>query len=183
MDVVSELVKQVLPALLCIVTAVLVFYATAFSIERRQRSLEKQEMRLRAFSTVMPLRISAYERAVLFLSRIQLEALMLRTETQSKTARALKEQLLEEIRAEYEHNAVQQLYISDAGWSRLIFARDQMAEAIRTETDAVYETLGERASALDLARQLVAAFSERTDKPVEEAISLLKKELNRLSVS
>lgn len=167
-----DMLKLALPALLCILTAVLVFTG----MQRRQLIEARQEMRLKAFSTVMPLRIGAYERAVLFLHRIQPDNLMLRVDPNNKSAKMFKQQLLDEIRSEYDHNAVQQLYISDAAWSRLLFARDQTASLIQ----GADEGLGDRATGLDFAKKVLAEQNQRTEKPVDEAIQTLKKDIAKL---
>lgn len=167
-----EIVKQALPALLCILAAVLVFSA----MQRRQLTEARHEMRLKAFSTIMPLRIGAYERAVLFLHRIQPDNLMLRVDPNNKSAKLFKQQLLDEIRNEYDHNSVQQLYVSDAAWSRLLYARDQTASIIQ----GADEGMGDRATGLEFAKRVLAELNQRTEKPVDEAIQTLKKDIARL---
>jgi hypothetical protein len=172
-DQVFVVILLVVPTLLATGAAALVFRA----LLSQRRAAERQELRLNAFSAIVPLRIAAHERAVLFLTRIQPDAIILRSDVSRMNAGQLRQALLEDLRAEYEHNAVQQLYISDAAWTALLFARDTVAELI---ADAANE-LPPIASGLDYAQAVLTAVKDRNEGPVPtpitEAIRRLKADL------
>ncbi|MFN8922270.1 MAG: hypothetical protein ACK5XP_05030, partial [Sphingobacteriia bacterium] len=120
-----ELLAQVLaysvPAALVILAGLGIFRQQLKQEYRRQTG----ELRLHAYTKILPLRLAAYERAVLYLERINpVNSLVRHTRLQPQLGgRALCEQLLNELEQEYEHNQVQQLYISEAGWTLLARAR------------------------------------------------------------
>lgn len=143
---------------------------------RRQRQELSSEIRLRAFSQVMPLRLAAYERAMLFCTRMQPDALLLRAQPQGKTAAQLRSQLLDEIRTEYEHNAVQQLYVSEAAWEAVLSGRDGLVSAVSGAADG----LGENATGVALGQALLRNLNEAGGDPFAPAVRLLKSDMQRM---
>jgi hypothetical protein len=166
------LLFALLPSLVVLAAVVLVLNQQY----RRQRQELSSEIRLRAFSQVMPLRLAAYERAMLLCTRMQPDALLLRAQPQGKTAPQLRGQLLDEIRTEYEHNAVQQLYISEAAWEAVLTGRDSLIGAVTSAG----ETAGESVSGVGLGQALLRQLNEAGGDPFVPAVRLLKSDMQRM---
>jgi hypothetical protein len=77
------------------------------------------------------LRLQACERLTLMLERINVPNLLLRLPPASGvSAKAHTATLLLTIRQEFEYNVTQQIYVSDALWSIMIQARDNVSQLI-----------------------------------------------------
>ena len=162
-DQVFTLLLLIVPTALALTAGALVFR----SLASQQRATERHDQRMRSVAAIVPLRIAAHERAVLFLTRIQPDALLLRSEPARLTAPQLRQALLDDLRSEYDHNAVQQLYVSDSAWGALIGARDAVAALIAETAEALPPT----ASGLDLAKGILQAVKDRNEGPVPAVIT------------
>ena len=120
----------------------------------------------------MPLRIQAYERLVLLLERIKPESLLLRVQSPNMTAGLLHQELLITIRAEFEHNLSQQIYVSQAAWDSVKAAKDSLIRLINEE--AVNIATGAPANALSEA--IIKATVSQQTSPIANALSVLKKD-------
>jgi len=105
-----EVLKYTLPALIVFLTAY--FLIRAFI--RNDQDKRKHEIVLQNQKNVTPVRLQAYERVILFLERISLESLIMRTSKQGMTSKQIQTSMLNTIRAEFEHNLSQQVYITPA---------------------------------------------------------------------
>jgi hypothetical protein len=77
------------------------------------------------------LRLQACERLTLMLERINVPNLLLRINPAANTsAQAYTANLLLTIREEFEYNVTQQIYVSDALWSIMVQARDNVSQLI-----------------------------------------------------
>ena len=109
---VLELLKIVLPS-------IFVFLAGYLAIERLLREETKRrkaELTQNNQKITIPVRLQAYERLVLYLERISPESLLIRVNQPNLTNKKLQAKLLQNIRAEWEHNLSQQLYVSNNAW-------------------------------------------------------------------
>ncbi|HYH55896.1 MAG TPA: hypothetical protein VD772_04750, partial [Anseongella sp.] len=113
---VYELLKMLLPALMVLLAVWLIPRKTAGSDQRR---LEQ----------TLPLRLQAYERLVLLVERITPSSLLVRKHQPGISAKELNAALIAEVRAEFEHNLAQQLYVSERSW--------QMVRSLKDETIAM----------------------------------------------
>lgn len=101
-----------------------------------------------------PLRLQAYERLVLLCERIALPNLISRVSRPELSAREMQFLLLEAIKQEYEYNASQQIYVSEAAWNAVRSLRDQNLLMINT----IAKSLSQEASANELNRRLMEAM-------------------------
>jgi len=131
MESVLEILKYVLPSLIVFATTVYLVkkYFDGEEKKRQQQSvLNNQNM-------ITPLRLQAYERAILFLERISPENLIMRVNKPGLTCQQLQSELLHTIRSEFEHNLSQQIYISHGAWEMLKIARGRTIQMINTITE------------------------------------------------
>jgi len=126
--------------------------------------------------TILPLRLQAYERFVLFLERIHPSNLVLRINSPDITALQLQSLLVRTIREEFEYNLSQQLYISGNSWELIKNAKEDTIALVNQATSALPET----AVSADLVKCIFEVVISRGKLPVETALEEIKKELQRL---
>ena len=176
------------------IPSIVVFLCAFFLIKKQfsemnQRQIDSNNNLLKAFldnetqknaearkienaKITMPLRIQAYERLVLLLERIKPESLLLRVQSPNMTAGLLHQELLITIRAEFEHNLSQQIYVSQAAWDSVKAAKDSLIRLINEE--AVNIATGAPANALSEA--IIKATVSQQTSPIANALSVLKKD-------
>ena len=114
-----EILKYIVPALIVFITS----YLLIKMMVKNDGDRRNKEIILQNQKTITPLRLQAYERAVLFLERISLESLILRVNKQGMTSKQLQSEILSAIRAEFEHNLSQQIYMGPQVWEVIKNAR------------------------------------------------------------
>lgn len=101
-----------------------------------------------------PLRLQAYERLVLLAERIALPNLISRLSQPGLSARDMQFLLLEAIKQEYEYNASQQIYVSEAAWNAVRSLRDQNLLMVNT----IAKSVPAEATATELNKRLMEAM-------------------------
>ena len=124
---------------------------------------------------VMPIRLRAYERIVLFLSRIDPKSLLLRFDFAGMTVLQLQQMLLQAVRDEYDHNVSQQIYISREAWVLVVNARENLTQLINT----CASQLNTQADAMELANFLLAAYVSNEQSSIDLAINYIKNEMKQ----
>src|ERR1700752_3046191 len=102
-----------------IIPAGAVFAAAYFLVKRFLDNEQKRrefELKKSSQANITPLKIQAYERIVIFLERINPNSLVVRVNKNNMNARQLHLELVSTIKAEYEHNLSQQIYMSEGAW-------------------------------------------------------------------
>lgn len=135
--------------------------------------LKTMEARQAATKDVLPLRLQAYERLVLLVERINPAHAAIRLYNPDLDAKAFEHLLIDEIRAEYQHNITQQLYVSEEAWS--------VTERIRDNTIALIRNAGAGlpagATAKELSTVLVAHITALDENPYNIALKTIKNQL------
>ncbi|HND87230.1 MAG TPA: hypothetical protein PK971_02815 [Saprospiraceae bacterium] len=121
MDILLELLKYTLPA---VVTAATAYFLIKQYLDDRLRT-EQLAQRREANRVTLPLRLQAYERLTLLCDRVSIPNVLLRIRMPDMSMGDLRGALLLAIRQEFEHNTSQQLYVSDTLWQIISLARDQ----------------------------------------------------------
>ncbi len=172
MEIFIEFLKIVLPA-----AAVLyAMYLVVKSFLNKELQKTHMEIRNKSMETVLPNRLHAYERMVLFLERISPGNLVVRLNNGDYTSREFQQILLNEIRSEYNHNVSQQLYMSDEVWSLILHAKEDLISTINQATDS----LGEDADNVDLSRKVLEITMAKEQDPVQVALKHLKDEIRQI---
>lgn len=172
MEIVKELLLVTIPAVLVLITAYLVLKK---SIEN-DREKRRQEIILLNARTITPIRLQAYERLTLFLERITIESLVMRIYKQGMDSRQLHKELLNTIRAEYDHNLSQQVYVTPQAWEVLNTAKANTIKLLNTSIERIPPT----ASGADLSKYLLESVMELDREPARVAIDFLKKEVGSM---
>ncbi len=124
-------------------------------------------------STILPLRLQAYERMALFLERIDPNQLVMRIHTSGLTVSQEQNLLLTAIRSEFEHNLSQQIYISDSVWQNVCDAKADIEAIINT----VAGDFDKDSDSREYAEMILAVASK---KPIVElAIQILKSDMQK----
>ena len=164
-----EILKYTFP--LIIALGAVIFILKHFS--RKDETVLKYEAIMSNQKLVTPLRLQAYERAILLLERIKIDSLALRLF--QKNMKSLQMQMLmsQTVRKEYNHNISQQLYLSSNAWAAINNAKEQVIKTINITATKIdpYSDAG------TFSRAVMEEYSYLDSKPVETAIELLKNEV------
>lgn len=171
MDTLIDFAKLLVPA-------GLVLYAMYLVVKTfLAKDFEKRvvELRTKNQETVLPIRLQAYERMVLFLERISPSNLIPRVQTGELSAKEFQHVLLNEIRQEYNHNVSQQVYMSHEAWEFIKKAKEDLIVAINNSAGE----LPDDASELDLARKIFEVTLGAENDNINEALRFLKEEIQQ----
>lgn len=171
MEVFLEILKYTLPALVVFATAYVMFQGFLRQEENRVR----KEISDRNRKTVLPIRLQAYERLALLLERISPESIIMRVNKPGMTAKQLHSELLSSIRAEFDHNISQQVYISNEAWDLIISARGKVINLLNNASAQVKD----EATALTLSQKIFELTMELKAQPITDAMQFLKKEMEQ----
>jgi hypothetical protein len=170
---VLEILKYTLPA-------VVVLLATFIIVRNFLSSEAKQlDMKLRRETTkdTLLLRLQAYERLMIFLERISPPNLFVRFDKEGLSAKEFQQILVASIRAEFEHNLSQQIYVSSKSWRLVSLAKDETIKIINLMSNAIPPG----SSAMELSRDILKFYMEGEQQfPGEEAMLVIKDDVKRL---
>ncbi|HET8803856.1 MAG TPA: hypothetical protein VFM72_04705, partial [Aequorivita sp.] len=113
-------VAYLLPAIVVGVIAYFFFKGHTANEEGRRRYLVQKE----AQKQMLPLRLQAYERIVLFLERIDPNKLLVRVKPFSDSKDDYENLLVKNIEQEFEHNLTQQIYVTPECWNLVNAAKN-----------------------------------------------------------
>lgn len=171
MDAFVELIKVLVPASVVLYAA----YLLVRTFIQKEIELRKLEVRSRAIETVLPNRLQAYERMVLFLERMAPQNLLVRLNSSSMPSREFHQLLLSEIRNEYNHNVSQQVYIGQEVWELIKNAKEDLIVSIN---DAASE-MNMESTSLDLSKKIFEKSINKQVDPLGHALIELKKEIQQ----
>ena len=158
--------------LLIMVATVILLYRLIRMKDAELRNGSKYELKVQALKIIMPLKVQAYERFLLYLERVQLPQLVKRIYTPGMEKGTLHLLLLQNVREEFEHNLAQQLYVSNSTWDAVFNAKEELVNQINT----TFEQLKDEEDVSIIAQSLVAL----PNPIVEQAIAVLKHDFERL---
>ncbi len=171
METVLEILKYTLPAIVVLVTAYLLVNAALNHITAKL----ELERRLGMQKDTLPLRLQAYERLTIFLERNQVSGLALRLADSEYSLKEFQGLLVETVRAEFEHNLSQQLYVSTKAWMAVRFVKD---DAIRM-VNMVAGSMPPDATSLAFAKKLIE-ITGQGEGPADKALELLHQDVQAM---
>lgn len=136
------------------------------------RNNSKLELKVQATKIILPLKVQAYERFLLYLERVQLPQLVKRIYTPGMEKGAFHLLLLQNVREEFEHNLAQQMYVAGTTWSAVMNAKEELVNQINT----TFEQLKDEEDVSIIAQSLVAL----PNPLVDQAVAVLKRDFGRL---
>ncbi|MDF3078801.1 MAG: hypothetical protein K0S09_2690 [Sphingobacteriaceae bacterium] len=152
-----------------------VFYVLKSYIDEA-RSLKLIELKKASQAHTLPLRLQAYERMILFLERINPSNMLVRLHVSGISAREMHNMLLSDIRAEYQHNTAQQLYVSSRSWAVVKKLKEDSVAMINN----VSAIMPEHASSVDLSKAILNQLATVEENPYDSAIALIKRDIEVL---
>lgn len=120
----------------------------------------------------LPIQLQAYERMLLFCERINPIKMLVRIKPISGNTNDYLQLLINNIEQEFEHNLVQQLYVSKDTWMAIIAAKTAVANKLKQVAESSN-------SANDLRENVLIDYS-KTLPPTETAIDFIKNEVKQL---
>lgn len=174
--------KTALLLLVCIATVIAalavfgwIFYKVIKTYLKNQQKMQLLQLRIdeqrESMKVVMPIRMQAYERMVLFLDRISPDSLILRCYQPGMDVKLLQGVMTKNIRDEWEHNLSQQIYISSEAWNRIREAKEEMINTINSAA----VTLDSNVEPTALAAAVFASVKDNATTH-ETALEFLKAE-------
>ncbi len=168
METVLEISKYLLPAIVVMVTAIIIIRIMLKDDEKRR----KMELVLNNQKTTLPMKLQAYERLALLLERLSPESMIMRLNTAQMSAKQLHSELLTTIRAEFDHNIAQQIYVSQEAWEIIRHARVNLIKLINETANEVKADAG----GIDFGKRVLEKEAEMEKPPTRAALDFLKSE-------
>lgn len=120
---------------------------------------------------IVPLKIQAYERLMLYIERIKFPVLVKRVYNPVMSRNDFQFSLLQNVQDEFEHNLAQRLYVTEETWQLVNLAKEEVLQNI----NAVFNDNPDADVAM-IAQQ-IASFE---NPMVEKAVVSIKYEFNSL---
>ncbi len=171
MNEVLEVLKYTLPAIIVFLTAF--FILRAFI--KKEKENKKHEILVNNQKYIQRVRLQAYERCILFLERISPESMIKRMHKQGVKSNQFQSLLLSTVRAEFEHNFAQQLYVSHEAWQLIVKTKEMIIKLINTTSG----TVNPESPSFNLSKAILEKVMEMDQKPTAAAIRYLKKEVQQ----
>lgn len=125
---------------------------------------------------LLSLRLQAHERLIVFIERINPSNLFIRLHQKGISVQELQATILNEIRAEYQHNVTQQLYISSATWNVVKQLKDDTIAMVNNGV----ESLPPDATGVDLSRKILQHMTAIENNPYDLTLDLIKNDIHLL---
>ncbi|MCB0666631.1 MAG: hypothetical protein KDC80_12435 [Saprospiraceae bacterium] len=166
--------------LLLVCLPALIVFATCYLVIRQffrnKEQLELLAIQKNTSASVLPLKLQAYERLILFFERIHIPGLVAKVRTRKMSSGDLHSALMIAIQQEFEHNVTQQMYISDQLWEIVRLAKQELFN----QMDHVMVSTSFSEDADTFSRALVEHFANPEFDPTRKAIHALKQEAKLL---
>ena len=125
---------------------------------------------------LLPLRLQAHERLIVFVDRLNPANLLVRLHQQGIELTTLQAGILNEIKSEYQHNITQQLYVDSVTWNVVKKLKDDTVAMIN---HAVKE-LPANSNGIELSKAVLQHMATIKENPYDLTIELIKKDIQKL---
>lgn len=171
MEPISLILAIVLPS-----AAVLyAMYLTVKTFLTKEYENRLIDIKIKNNELILPTRLQAYERLCLLLERLSPNQLILRVNDSSYNAAMLHQQLLSDVRNEFNHNLSQQIYISEGAWVLTKKAIDDLNSTI----NSAMTQCDPEAKSIELAKLFLETYMSQPHDPIIVAQSALKQEIQK----
>ena len=169
----SELLGYLSYLLPSIIVGVIAFYFFKTFVDH-QKEMQYMELRKENRSEVLPLRLQAFERLVLFLERISPGQLLSRIKPVGENKYDYENLLIASIEQEFEHNLVQQVYVSQKCWDAIKASKNSTISLIRKTA------MSDKITSAQKLREVVLTELFEKSSPSDTGIAFLKNEIRQL---
>lgn len=175
MDIVTFLTEVLKLFLAGALLVALVFYVFKGYFDRYQ-SIQIKNYKMALNKDLLPLRLQALERMTLFVERINPANLLVRVHNPGMTAKQMQILVLEEVRAEYQHNVTQQLYLSTEAWNIVKRVKDDTVSLV----NSAMKELNPESSAVELSKIVFSRLESLEQSPYDLAMMVIKSQYQEL---
>jgi hypothetical protein len=169
----SELLGYLSYLIPSIIVGVIAFYFFKIFVDH-QKEMQYIELRKENRSEVLPLRLQAFERLVLFLERISPGQLLSRIKPVGENKYDYENLLIASIEQEFEHNLVQQVYVSQKCWDAIRASKNSTISLIRKTA------MSDKITSAQKLREVVLTELFERSSPSDTGIAFLKNEIRQL---
>ena len=138
--------------------------------------LKEIELNKESRAHLLPLRLQAHERLIIFTDRINPANLLVRLHQQGIGISVLQAGILNEIKSEYQHNITQQLYVDSITWNVVKKLKDDTIAMINN----VVQGLPADANGIELSKAILSHMASIDENPYDLTIELIKKDIHKL---
>jgi hypothetical protein len=172
LDLILHIALVVLPA------GAVIFTAYFFLNKQSQKEVRHLQIELKRSRQdfFLPMRVDAYQRAILLMERIHPNSLVMRLHNPAHPAKRLQTDILQAIREEYDHNVSQQLFISPQAWEMLRNSKEETIKIINIAGNQMQPA----STGTDLAAKIFEIVAEVGTLPTEITVEYIKKEFQEL---
>ena len=167
-DKLIESIAYILPA---VVTGLVAYYIFNRLITK-QNSDDKVALLSQRKKEALPIKLQAYERMLLFCERINPVKMLVRIKPITEDTQDYLQLLIANIDQEFEHNLVQQMYITDDTWTAVVATKNTIINKLRQ--------VAETAKTANELREKVIIDYSKTLPPTDTAIGFIKNEVKKL---
>ena len=121
---------------------------------------------------VLTVKLQAYERLLLFSDRINPTKILVRIPPISENTQEYLQLLMGNIEQEFEHNLVQQMYVSTDAWTAVVGAKNAVLKKLKH--------VAESAKNANALRETVLIDYSKLISPTETAIAIIKNDVKKL---
>ncbi len=125
---------------------------------------------------IIVLKLQAFERLTLFIERINPLNIFVRLYEPGMLVKEMQGLILAEIRAEYQHNITQQLYVNTDTWILIKRVKDDTISIVNTAS----QQLNPEATAVDLSKLVFNRLSGFEVSPYDLALRVIKTEMGEM---
>ena len=163
---------------LIVTSAALVYVVYLFLKKQGEKDLIylQGELKKQRQEYFLPMRLEAYQRAILLMERIHPNSLVMRLHNPGLPAKALQVEFMKSIRDEYDHNVAQQLFISPVGWKMIKNSKEDIIKLINVAGEQMNAT----STGLDMSSKIFEMLAQLNQLPSEVTVEFLKREFQEL---
>lgn len=156
--------------------ALIAFYYVVKSDVQRFFNLKTSELNKESKASLLPLRLQAHERLIIFVERINPANLLVRLHQQGIGVKELQNLVVNDIKSEFQHNITQQLYVNSESWNVIRKLKNDTIAMINN----VVQGLPETATGVDVSKKVLQHMATISENPYDLTIDHLKKDIYQL---
>lgn len=159
-----------------IIGIILIIGIICFYLLKQQAKTKNNDQKIALLTgkrqETLPIKLQAYERMLLFCERVNPVKMLVRIKPLSENTDDYLQLLIANIEQEFEHNLVQQIYISDDTWIAILAAKGAIINKLKQAAESA-------STANNLRENVLIEYSKKLP-PTETAISFIKNEVRKL---
>lgn len=166
-----EIIGIILIIGIIIIVGIIVFYLLKLQVKTKNIQQKIATFTGKKEDT-LAIKLQAYERMLLFSERINPVKMLVRIKPLSENTDDYLQLLIANIEQEFEHNLVQQIYISNDTWIAILAAKGAIINNLKQAAEVAN-------TANNLRENVLIEYSKKLP-PTETAISFIKNEVRKL---